>query len=141
VSPLRVKRVHIQQKMHAKYKIYCRFKAGCLFLKRIYSFFQLVITYPTTFLSFPTTTLSCVNVTVDADCILCSATSLSSERGCMLNSSDGLSITYCSLAEDGNRPQVTSCYQGTFSTTNYSSFTTDLCTQASEFCKVIIIII
>ena len=110
--------------------------------------FQLVITYPTTFLSLPTTTLSCVIAEVDGDffnssltilgCANCSSTSLALERGCMLNTSDGLSITYCSQVEDGNRPQVTSCYQGPFSTTNVDSFMGTSCGSAFEFCRVII---
>jgi hypothetical protein len=71
-------------------------------------------------------------------CANCSSASLAFERGCMLNSSDGLSITYCSQAVDGNKPQVTSCYQGQFSTTNFTSLTGTPCTQAFEFCKVTI---
>lgn len=61
-------------------------------------------------------------------------------RGCVLNSKDGKIITICSQENDGNRPRVTSCYQGGFLSTNVNSISSTTCTPTAtffEFCRVI----
>ena len=110
--------------------------------------------FPSGFLALPTTTLSCVTLETDPEttinsqtivntsCVNCGANSpkLALARGCVLYSSDGTTITYCSQVPNGNQPQVTSCYQGTFQSSNYNSLASTTCTPTTtsyEFCQVV----
>ncbi len=88
------------------------------------------------FYQFPTAIGSCVQSTAAAGgCSSCSSTALASS--CKVTNSNGLSYSICSQVADGNKPSVTSCYVGTFSSTfNFATITT--CSPAREFCKVII---
>ena len=88
------------------------------------------------FQAFPTSTFTCVTASDDDDpntgCKNCNAESLkfslddlkefsfdtqnSLPQICNFKSADGLSTTYCSKEENGNRPAISfSCYTGTFS--------------------------
>ena len=65
-------------------------------------------------------------------CSLCTAASLTTARGCVLYSTDGSEKVICSTVADGNKPLVTSCYVGTFSSITQPA--TASC--STEYCKV-----
>ena len=88
-------------------------------------------------MGLPSTTLSCVDKTSDIECNTCSNMTLQETRGCIFYSSDGTSISYCSQKDDGNRPLVTSCFQGTFTFNSHPKHSSCSPTStAYEFCQV-----
>ena len=101
-----------------------------------------VLTYYSGLKTFPTTALSCVNASMDSSsnnigCNMCTADELNRVNGCQRTSYDGLQIAYCSQVDDGNRPSVSSCYVGKFSTTECSTAAKiTACSPSTEFCKV-----
>ena len=102
------------------------------------------IAYATDLFALPETTLSCVTYTSDTDsapgendgCESCSTSSLSTARGCMLHSSCGTKITYCSQVNDGNKPLVTSCYVGQFTAYSLPPITNCPANTFTEYCVV-----
>ncbi len=95
----------------------------------------MVYTISPGFYQFPTALGTCVLSTDTSapGCSSCSSASLASS--CTVTNPNGLTYSVCSQATNGNKPSVSSCYVGEFSS-GLSSATIKACSSAVEFCKV-----
>ena len=103
-----------------------------------------MVTYDPGFKSFPRSVFSCVNDSKEVslpnnqNCADCEPNELNKTNGCSLISFDGFGTTYCSTAENGNVPQITSCHVGVFSITpNLNTAQIKTCPKNTTYCKVI----
>ena len=93
-----------------------------------------VTTYPAGYLNFPQTLVSCVRKSTDGP-YACSDCPDNACSFSLYNSLTGIVIqTACNSSNSGNKPQITSCYNGTL-TASFQQIAE--CSTPSVYCQVL----